>query len=120
MIKARIYKYLKKAFEEDVVLIKNETIKDEIGKPIKIPIRHEIKAIVLNQKTGYKLLQQLDNSRLNSDKTLDILFHEKAGVIPNLKDTIIYENKKYQINKIESNIKFSDFWKGELVELSGD
>ena len=120
MIKVRIYKYLKKAFEEDIVLIKNETIKDELGKPIKIPTEYKIKAIILNQKAGYKLLQQLDNSNLNSDKTLDIFFHEKIEVIPNLKDTVLYEDKKYLINKIENNTKFSDFWKGELIELSGN
>ena len=120
MTKIRMYRYLKRAFEEDVILIKNEIIKDDTAKPVKTLKEHQTKAIILNQKAGYKLLQQLDNSNLNSDKTLDILFHEKIEVVPNLKDIILYEEKRYQINKVENNTKFSDFWKGELIELSGN
>ncbi len=120
MIKTRIYRYLKRSFEEEITLIKTETTKDDTAKPIKAEIEHQVKGIVLNQKTGYKLLQQLDNSRLDSDKTLDILFSEKIKIIPKLKDIIVYENKRYQINKMEDNTKFSDFWKGEIVELNGN
>ncbi len=120
MIKTRIYRYLKRSFEEEITLIKTETTKDDTAKPIKTEIEHQVKGIVLNQKTGYKLLQQLDNSRLDSDKTLDILFSEKIKIIPKLKDIIVYENKRYQINKMEDNTKFSDFWKGEIVELNGN
>ena len=49
---------------------------------------------------------------------MDIYFHEDLEIEPKVKDIVLWNDKKYQINKLEDNRITSDFWKGEIVELS--
>ena len=118
--KFEVYKIIKKLFERDVILKRTINEKGFTGKPqSKITEEYNIKAAILNQKTGYKLNSlALDNERQNTDLTMDIYFHEDLEIEPKVKDIVLWNGKKYQINKLEDNRITSDFWKGEIVELS--
>lgn len=118
--KFRIYQRIKRLFERDVILQRAINEKGFTGKPQpKITEEYNIKAAILNQKTGYKLSSlALDNERQNTDLTMDIYFHEDLEIEPKVKDIVLWNDKKYQINKLEDNRITSDFWKGEIVELS--
>ena len=118
--KFEVYKIIKKLFERDVILKRTINEKGFTGKPqSKITEEYNIKAAILNQKTGYKLNSlALDNERQNTDLTMDIYFHEDLEIEPKVKDLVLWNDKKYQINKLEDNRITSDFWKGEIVELS--
>lgn len=106
-------------FERDIILQKTSNTKDFTGKPQPTITEYNIKAAILNQKTGYKLNSlALDNERQNTDLTMDIYFHEDLEMEPKVKDIVLWNGKKYQINKLEDNRITSDFWKGEIVELS--
>ena len=118
--KFEVYKIIKKLFERDVILKRTINEKGFTGKPqSKITEEYNIKAVILNQKTGYKLNSlALDNERQNTDLTMDIYFHENLEIEPKVKDIVLWNDKKYQINKLEDNRITSDFWKGEIIELS--
>ena len=118
--KFRTYQRIKRLFERDVILQRTINEKGFTGKPqSKITEEYNIKAAILNQKTGYKLNSlALDNERQNTDLTMDIYFHEDLEIEPKVKDIVLWNSKKYQINKLEDNRITSDFWKGEIVELS--
>ena len=118
--KFRLYQRIKRLFESDIVLQKISNTKSFTGKPqSKIIEEYNIKAAILNQKTGYKLNSlALDNERQNTDLTMDIYFHENLEIEPKVKDIVLWNDKKYQINKLEDNRITSDFWKGEIIELS--
>ena len=118
-LKLRLYKKIKRLFERDIVLQKTSNMKSFTGKPRPVVTDYNIKAAILNQKTGYKLNSlALDNERQNTDLTMDIYFHEELEIEPKVKDIVLWNGKKYQINKLEDNRITSDFWKGEIVELS--
>ena len=117
--KFRIYQRIKRLFERDVILQTRTNTKSFIGEPQPTITEYNIKAVILNQKTGYKLNSlALDNERQNTDLTMDIYFHEDLEIEPKVKDIVLWNGKKYQINKLEDNRITSDFWKGEIVELS--
>lgn len=117
--KFRIYQRIKRLFERDVILQTRTITKSFIGEPQPTITEYNIKAAILNQKTGYKLNSlALDNERQNTDLTMDIYFHEDLEIEPKVKDIVLWNGKKYQINKLEDNRITSDFWKGEIVELS--
>ena len=117
--KFRIYQRIKRLFERDVILQTRTNTKSFIGEPQPTITEYNIKAVILNQKTGYKLNSlALDNERQNTDLTMDIYFHEDLEIEPKVKDIVLWNDKKYQINKLEDNRITSDFWKGEIVELS--
>lgn len=120
-LKLRLYKKIKRLFERDIVLQKTSNVKSFTGKPQPVVTDYNIKAAILNQKTGYKLNSlALDNERQNTDLTMDIYFHEELEIEPKVKDIVLWNGKKYQINKLEDNRITSDFWKGEIIELSRD
>ena len=117
--KFRIYQRIRRLFERDVILQTRTSTKSFIGEPQPTITEYNIKAAILNQKTGYKLNSlALDNERQNTDLTMDIYFHEDLEIEPKVKDIVLWNGKKYQINKLEDNRITSDFWKGEIVELS--
>ena len=117
--KFRLYQRIKRLFESDIVLQKISNTKSFTGKPQPVVTDYNIKAAILNQKTGYKLSSlALDNERQDTDKIMDIYFHEDLEIEPKVKDIVLWNDKKYQINKLEDNRITSDFWKGEIIELS--
>ena len=117
--KFRTYQRIRRLFERDVILQTRTSTKSFIGEPQPTITEYNIKASILNQKTGYKLNSlALDNERQNTDLTMDIYFHEDLEIEPKVKDIVLWNDKKYQINKLEDNRITSDFWKGEIVELS--
>ena len=117
--KFRTYQRIRRLFERDVILQTRTITKSFIGEPQPTITEYNIKAAILNQKTGYKLNSlALDNERQNTDLTMDIYFHEDLEIEPKVKDIVLWNGKKYQINKLEDNRITSDFWKGEIVELS--
>ena len=117
--KFRTYQRIRRLFERDVILQTRTSTKSFIGEPQPTITEYNIKASILNQKTGYKLNSlALDNERQNTDLTMDIYFHEDLEIEPKVKDIVLWNGKKYQINKLEDNRITSDFWKGEIVELS--
>ena len=92
---------------------------ENLSKEIK---EYHIKATIMNPKTGSKLTSMsLNNQRQDTDIIFDIYFWESVGVEPKVKDIILWNGKKYQIDRpVEDNRMTSDFWKGEMIELSKD
>ena len=120
--KLRLYTLIKRRFESDVVLQKKINSKSFTGKPETNTIEeYNIKAAILYKKSGYKLTSlDFQNQRQNTDTTMDIYFHESLQVEPKIKDIVLWNSRKYQINKLEDNRITGDFWKGEIIELSRD
>ena len=120
--KYKLRKVIKK-WERDIILLRNFYEKDFTGKPKSKEIKeYHIKATIMNPKTGYKLTSMsLNNQRQDTDIIFDIYFWESVGVEPKGKDIILWNGKKYQIDRpVEDNRMTSDFWKGEMIELSKD
>ena len=120
--KLRLYTLIKRRFESDVVLQKKINSKSFTGKPETNTIEeYNIKAAILYQKSASKLTSlDFQNQRQNTDATMDIYFHESLQVEPKIKDIVLWNSRKYQINKLEDNRITGDFWKGEIIELSRD
>lgn len=120
--KLRLYTLIKRRFESDVVLQKKINSKSFTGKPETNTIEeYNIKAAILYQKSASKLTSlDFQNQRQNTDATMDIYFHESLQVEPKIKDIVLWNSRKYQINKLEDNRITGDFWKGEIIELSKD
>ena len=120
--KLRLYTLIKRRFESDAVLQKKINSKSFTGKPETNTIEeYNIKAAILYQKSASKLTSlDFQNQRQNTDATMDIYFHESLQVEPKIKDIVLWNSRKYQINKLEDNRITGDFWKGEIIELSKD
>ena len=118
--KLKLYQRIKRRFERNVILQRIINEEDESARPIPEVVKeYNIKAAILNQKPGYRLSSiSLDNERQDTDRILDIYFYEKIEIVPEEKDVIIWNDKKYQLNKLEDNTIDSDFWRGEIIELS--
>lgn len=120
--KYKLRKVIKK-WESKITLLRNVYEKDLTGKPkLKEVEKYHIKATIMNPKTGNKLTSlTLNNQRQDTDIIFDIYFWESVGVAPKVKDIIQWNDKKYQIDRpVEDNRMTSDFWKGEMIELSKD
>ena len=120
--KYKLRKVIKK-WESKITLLRNVYEKDLTGKPkLKEVEKYHIKATIMNPKTGNKLTSlTLNNQRQDTDIIFDIYFWESVGVEPKVKDIIQWNDKKYQIDRpVEDNRMTSDFWKGEMIELSKD
>lgn len=108
-------------WEQDVILVRTINKKDDTGKPIPAEEKkYKIKGSILNQRKGNKLTNLiLDNERQSTDILYDIYFLEGMEIVPQVKDIIIWKDKRYLIDKpLEDNTINSDFWKGEIIELS--
>ena len=118
--KLKLYQRIKRRFERNVILQRIINEEDESARPIPEVVKeYNIKAAILNQKPGSRLSSiSLDNERQDTDRILDIYFYEKIEIVPEEKDVIIWNDKKYQLNKLEDNTIDSDFWRGEIIELS--
>ena len=118
--KFRIYQRIKRLFERDVILQRTINEKGFTGKPqSKITEEYNIKAAILNQKTGYKLNSlALDNERQNTDLTMDIYFHEELEIEPKVKDLVLWNDKSQYVRKaLATNLQLS---KDEISMIIND